>query len=79
MEHLTIRANGAAFHVSKTGTGKPLLLLHGWPEFWLTWEPAMARLADRLIEVGPPYATKIGGPVPLHCNSGREGRLRRSA
>jgi pimeloyl-ACP methyl ester carboxylesterase len=23
------------------------LLLHGWPEFWLTWEPVMARLADR--------------------------------
>jgi pimeloyl-ACP methyl ester carboxylesterase len=27
--------------------GPALLLLHGWPEFWLTWEPVMARLADR--------------------------------
>jgi pimeloyl-ACP methyl ester carboxylesterase len=53
MEHLTIRANGAAFHVARTGTGKPLLLLHGWPEFWLTWEPVMARLADRFTLIAP--------------------------
>ena len=46
MEHLTVRADGTAFHVARTGTGQPLLLLHGWPEFWLTWEPVMARLAD---------------------------------
>jgi pimeloyl-ACP methyl ester carboxylesterase len=53
MEHLTVRANGAAFHVAKAGTGKPLLLLHGWPEFWLTWEPVMARLADRFTLLAP--------------------------
>jgi pimeloyl-ACP methyl ester carboxylesterase len=47
MQHLKIRANGATFHVARTGTGPALLLLHGWPEFWLTWEPVMARLADR--------------------------------
>src|SRR3954469_4006633 len=53
MEHLTVRANGAAFHVAKAGAGKPLLLLHGWPEFWLTWEPVMARLADRFTLYAP--------------------------
>src|SRR3954467_212820 len=36
MEHMTVRANGADFHVARTGQGAPLLLLHGWPEFWLT-------------------------------------------
>jgi hypothetical protein len=51
MEHLRVRANGAAFHVSRTGTGKPLLLLHGWPEFWLTW--VMAGLADRFTLLAP--------------------------
>ena len=35
MEHLTVKANGAAFHVARTGAGTPLLL-HGWPEFSLT-------------------------------------------
>jgi pimeloyl-ACP methyl ester carboxylesterase len=53
MEHRTVRANGAAFHIVQTGTGAPILLLHGWPEFWLTWEPVMARLADRFLLVAP--------------------------
>jgi pimeloyl-ACP methyl ester carboxylesterase len=53
MEHLTIRANGAAFHVARAGSGRPLLLLHGWPEFWLTWKPVMTRLADRYTLIAP--------------------------
>lgn len=53
MEHLTVKANGAAFHVARIGAGKPLLLLHGWPEFWLTWEPVMALLADRFALIAP--------------------------
>ena len=53
MQHLTVEANGASFHVARVGTGKPLLLLHGWPEFWLTWDPVMARLADRFTLFAP--------------------------
>jgi pimeloyl-ACP methyl ester carboxylesterase len=53
MEHLTVRANNAAFHVAKIGTGQPLLLLHGWPEFWLSWEPVMTGLADRFTLYAP--------------------------
>ena len=48
MEHVRVTANGAEVHLVRAGQGqKPLLLLHGWPEFWLTWQPVMARLADR--------------------------------
>ena len=53
IEHLQLKANGAAFHVARTGTGQPLLLLHGWPEFWLTWEPVMTRLAGRFSLIAP--------------------------
>jgi pimeloyl-ACP methyl ester carboxylesterase len=53
MEHLAVQANGASFHVARIGHGRPLLLLHGWPEFWLTWEPAMQRLADRFTLIAP--------------------------
>lgn len=53
MQHLEVTANGAKFHVVRTGTGKPLLLLHGWPEFWLTWEPVMTRLAGRFTLIAP--------------------------
>ena len=53
IEHQTVRANGADFHVARAGQGQPLLLLHGWPEFWLTWEPVMTRLADRFTLIAP--------------------------
>lgn len=53
MEHLTIEANGASFHVARAGGGAALILLHGWPEFWLAWEPLMQRLADRYTLVAP--------------------------
>lgn len=53
MEHLTVQANGADLHVVRAGRGEPLLLLHGWPEFWLTWDKVMARLADRYALIAP--------------------------
>ena len=53
MQHRSVRANGASFHTVQVGQGAPLLLLHGWPEFWLTWEPVMARLADRYRLIAP--------------------------
>lgn len=53
VEHLTVQANGCAFHVARIGQGPPLLLLHGWPEFWLTWAPVMSRLADRYSLIAP--------------------------
>jgi pimeloyl-ACP methyl ester carboxylesterase len=71
IEHLTVDANGAAFHVARAGQGKsplkPLLLLHGWPEFWLTWEPVMTRLATRYSLIAPDLrgfgdSGKPGGP-----------------
>ncbi len=54
MDHLTVEvADGAHLHVARTGEGPPLLLLHGWPEFWWTWEPVMIRLADRFTLIAP--------------------------
>ena len=53
MEHLTVTANDAKFHIARIGEGPSLLLLHGWPEFWLTWEPVMQRLADRFTLLAP--------------------------
>jgi pimeloyl-ACP methyl ester carboxylesterase len=53
MEHLSIEANSARFHVARVGKGRPLLLLHGWPEFWLSWEPVMELLADRFLLIAP--------------------------
>ena len=67
MDHLSLRANGAEFHVARLGAGPPLLLLHGWPEIWMTWEPVMERLADRFTLHAPDLrgfgdSDKPGGP-----------------
>ncbi len=53
MRHEQVQAAGASFHVASAGSGPPLLLLHGWPEFWQTWEPVMQRLADRFTLMAP--------------------------
>jgi pimeloyl-ACP methyl ester carboxylesterase len=46
-------ARGLTLHVAEAGRGPPLVLLHGWPEFWATWEPLMTRLADRFRLIAP--------------------------
>lgn len=53
LNHSTIQANGAYLHVVQAGSGAPLLFLHGWPEFWLTWEPVMQRLAGSYRVIAP--------------------------
>ena len=67
MKHDTVSAAGASFHVATAGSGPPLLLLHGWPEYWRTWELVMARLADRFTLIAPDLrgfgaSDKPGGP-----------------
>src|SRR5262249_43536014 len=44
-------------HVARIGTSTgqtgPLLLLHGWPEFWLSWRPGMERLGSDYAPTAP--------------------------
>jgi len=47
IEHRRIRAGRCDWHVAVAGSGPPLLLVHGWPEFWAVWEKQIERLADR--------------------------------
>jgi len=44
-KHRFVAANGARFHVAEIGTGPPVLLLHGFPQFWWTWRAQMPALA----------------------------------
>jgi pimeloyl-ACP methyl ester carboxylesterase len=53
IRHSMVEVNGAQLHVARTGEGRPLLLLHGWPEFWFTWKPVMVRLSDRFELIAP--------------------------
>jgi epoxide hydrolase 4 len=53
IEHRTLALPGFRAHVAMAGAGPPLVLVHGWPEFWGTWRPVMARLADRYRLIVP--------------------------
>jgi pimeloyl-ACP methyl ester carboxylesterase len=53
--HDFIAANGVRHHVVSCGHGKPLVLLHGWPEFWRTWRLLMERLAERYTLYAPEW------------------------
>lgn len=45
---------GARLHYARMGEeGPPLILLHGWPEFWLTWYRNMPALAERYRVFAP--------------------------
>jgi len=54
LEHSTIETNGINLHVVQAGTqsGVPVVLLHGFPEFWYGWRkqiPALAAEGCRVI------------------------------
>ena len=50
-----ITVNGVRLHVVTGGTGRPVVLLGGWPQFWWQWRALMPELAaDRsVIAVDP--------------------------
>lgn len=44
---------GGHMHLVRHGAGTPLLMLHGWPEWWFTWRPLIERLAGRCDCLAP--------------------------
>ncbi len=48
-----LEANGVEIHYVRHGDGPPLVLLHGWPEFWFTWRKNILPLAESFDVVAP--------------------------
>ncbi|MEZ5863981.1 MAG: alpha/beta hydrolase [Geminicoccaceae bacterium] len=53
IEHRHVAIGALRLHVAMAGAGSPLILLHGWPEFWAVWEPLIERLAGRFRLIAP--------------------------
>lgn len=51
--HEHVEANGIRVHYVRHGGGPPLVLLHGWPEFWYTFHKNLGPLAEGLDVVAP--------------------------
>jgi haloacetate dehalogenase len=48
-----VETSGTTIHVLRKGTGRPLLLLHGYPETHLTWHKVAPQLAEQFSVVVP--------------------------
>jgi haloacetate dehalogenase len=48
-----VEANGTKIHVLRKGSGRPLLLLHGYPETHLMWRKVAPKLAEQFSVVVP--------------------------
>jgi haloacetate dehalogenase len=49
----TVETSGTTIHVLRKGSGRPLLLLHGYPETHLTWHRVAPKLAEQFSVVVP--------------------------
>jgi pimeloyl-ACP methyl ester carboxylesterase len=71
--HQYLDANGIGVHYVRHGEGDfPLVLLHGWPEFWFTWRKNVMPLAESFDVVAPDLrgfgdTEKPGLPDPPSC------------
>ncbi len=73
IQHSFVETRGFRTHVAQCGKGPPLLLLHGWPEFWATWEPMFERLADRYRLIAPDFRGFGESGTPLPGRNDRSG------
>jgi pimeloyl-ACP methyl ester carboxylesterase len=48
-----VKTSGTTIHVLRKGAGRPLLLLHGYPETHLTWHKVAPQLAEQFSVVVP--------------------------
>jgi pimeloyl-ACP methyl ester carboxylesterase len=67
--HRYVEVNGIEVHYVRHGAGSPLVLLHGWPEFWFTWRKNVMPLAESFDVVAPDVrgfgeTTKVPLPDP---------------
>lgn len=53
IEHNTAEVNGVKLHYAKSGKGKLMLFLHGFPEFWYGWKTQLEEFGRDHLAVAP--------------------------
>ncbi len=53
VDHRTATVNGINIHFVVQGEGAPVILLHGWPEFWYGWREQIPVLSERFQVIVP--------------------------
>ncbi|GCE15191.1 alpha/beta fold hydrolase [Tengunoibacter tsumagoiensis] len=49
----TVTTNGIRMHYVRGGQGRPLVLLHGFPETWYSWHKVLPDLAKHYLVIAP--------------------------
>ena len=53
VDHRTATVNGINIHYVIQGEGEPVILLHGWPEFWYAWREQIPVLSESYQVIVP--------------------------
>ncbi|TFG24354.1 MAG: hypothetical protein EU529_04630, partial [Promethearchaeota archaeon] len=53
MEERFVEINGIKLHTVIIGSGEPLMLLHGFPDFWYGWRDIILGLKDKYRLIVP--------------------------
>jgi pimeloyl-ACP methyl ester carboxylesterase len=53
VEHGEVTISGVRVHVAESGAGRPLVLLHGWPQHWYCWRHLIPLLAPHFRLICP--------------------------
>ena len=55
VEHRFVDAGGLRTHVALAGEGRPVLLLHGWPQHWYLWRDVIPLVAPHARLIAPDF------------------------
>jgi pimeloyl-ACP methyl ester carboxylesterase len=53
VEHRDVTLGGVRVHLAESGAGRPLVLLHGWPQHWYCWRHLIPLLAPHFRLICP--------------------------
>ena len=53
LEHHTAQVNGTRLHYVRAGQGRPVMLLHGWPQTWYEWRHVVDLPAADFTVIAP--------------------------
>lgn len=65
IEHHRIVANGISLHYAAAGRGRPLVLIHGFPQSWYQWRFLIDRLGSHFRIIAPDLRGIGGVPGPV--------------
>ena len=64
LQHHRLAANRTLHHYVTAGSGRPLVLLHGFPQTWYQWRSLIERLSAEFLVIAPDLRGLGGVPGP---------------